>query len=181
MGFHIHARVAALVVVSALFLASASAVALPRKLSQDNLITKLCGKTNYVSLCVSSVTENIKGQQTGAAVLTAEIDAAVKSTKVALTKATTLYKSASKQEKGILSTCRENYGYAIDKAADAKAAIAAHDAASLNIHLSSIIAYVGTCQDSYDDFSLVSPLEKVDALTSHLGSNCLKIASHIVL
>ncbi|KAI4329789.1 hypothetical protein MLD38_028135 [Melastoma candidum] len=184
MGFHSNARVAAsLVVVSALFLASASAVAaLPRKLSQDDLISKLCSKTDYVTLCISSVNKNIKGQHTGVSVLNAEIDAAANSTKEALAKATTLYKSASsKVEKQILSTCQETYGYAIDAAVDSKAAIKAHDAASLNIHLSALITYVETCEDTYSEFSRASPLKELDDLIGNLGSNCFKIASQIGL
>ncbi|KAI4329796.1 hypothetical protein MLD38_028142 [Melastoma candidum] len=184
MGFHSNARVAAsLVVVSALFLASASAVAaLPRKLSQDDLISKLCSKTDYVTLCISSVKKNIKGQHTGVSVLNAEIDAAANSTKEALAKATTLYKSASsKVEKEILGTCQEMYGDAIDEAVDAKAAIKAHDSASLNSYLSALLTDVETCEDTYSDFSRASPLKELDDLIRNLGSNCFKIASQIGL
>ncbi|KAI4329797.1 hypothetical protein MLD38_028142 [Melastoma candidum] len=150
--------------------------------AEDDLISKLCSKTDYVTLCISSVKKNIKGQHTGVSVLNAEIDAAANSTKEALAKATTLYKSASsKVEKEILGTCQEMYGDAIDEAVDAKAAIKAHDSASLNSYLSALLTDVETCEDTYSDFSRASPLKELDDLIRNLGSNCFKIASQIGL
>ncbi|KAI4326445.1 hypothetical protein MLD38_031760 [Melastoma candidum] len=181
MAFRIGVTVA--VVVSTLFLVSTSAVAIAHETSKTgDLISKLCKKTDYVDLCVSSVRENIKGEPTGVSILIAEVDAVAKATKEALAQAVDLSKLASsKREVQILSTCKECYDLAISSVADAKVAIAKHDGPGLNNELSAILTFATTCEDSYQEASLPSPLKTADQLITNLGGNCFEIANEIGL
>ncbi|KAI4329806.1 hypothetical protein MLD38_028151 [Melastoma candidum] len=183
MGFHNHAMVAALVVViSALSLAPGSAAVLPRKIKQPgNLIEQICRKTDYVNVCIASVTGNLKGKARGISILNAEIDACAEGTRAALAQVAKLSKSASKEEKQALSSCKESFGSAINSLTNAKKAIKARDIGTLDSELSAVITFVSNCNDAYGDVTGPSPLAKVDNQLIHLGSNCLAIAEQIRL
>ncbi|KAF8039716.1 hypothetical protein BT93_B2052 [Corymbia citriodora subsp. variegata] len=153
----------------------ASRAALP----VNRTVVDICRQTDYPDLCISSASARLKGPANALSVLTAEIEACTEKTKSAAAEADRLAAdpSASRSDKMALDACKENYDSALDSLSNAKEAVAARDAGTLNSELSAVITFVGTCDDAFDETCTASPLAGANRILQHLGSNCLAIAA----
>ncbi|XP_010026090.2 pectinesterase inhibitor [Eucalyptus grandis] len=145
----------------------------------DHMVADICHQTDYPDICISSVGAHLKGPADVLSLLTAEIEACTEKMKSAAAEVTKLAAdpSASPATKMALSACDENYSSALDSLSSAQEAIAAHDAGTLNSELSAVITFVTTCDDSFAEMTMNSPLEGTGRILQKLGSNCLAIAA----
>ncbi|XP_030549480.1 probable pectinesterase/pectinesterase inhibitor 13 [Rhodamnia argentea] len=147
----------------------------------DHTVVDICHQTDYPDVCIPTVSAHLKGTANPLSMLTAEIEACTEKTKSAAAEVAKIAAdpSTSSAEKMALSTCKENYNSALDSLSKAEKAAAAHDVGTLNSELSAVITYASTCDDSFIELSLKSPVEGADRILQKLGSNCLAIAAQV--
>ncbi|KAI3414408.1 PMEI domain-containing protein, partial [Psidium guajava] len=142
-------------------------------------VVDICHQTDYPDICISTVGAHLKGTANPLSMLAAEIEACTEKTKSAAAEVVKVAAdpSASSADKMALRTCKENYDSALDSLSNAQKAASAHDVGTLNSELSAVITYASTCDDSFTELSLKSPVEGADRILQKLGSNCLAIAT----
>ncbi|KAM7278537.1 hypothetical protein ACFE04_005671 [Oxalis oulophora] len=139
----------------------------------------ICGQTDYVDLCLASLTPFFKGKTDPVAVLRTAIQAAGEATKMALAVATKMAssKGTDKSTASRLNDCKDSYEDALDNFQSAVEAIASLDIGTINSMLSAVVTDYSTCDDGFIEFNQESLLATYNAKLTKMGSNCLAIAS----
>lgn len=140
-----------------------------------------CGQTDYPDICMKTLTPFSSGLQNVAkpdpiALLKISIAAAVAETKTVMQTAEKLMaeKAGSPSFVSSLQDCRDNYNDALENYQSALDAIPENDLGTINSMLSAAVTDYGTCDDG---FMGTNPLINQDETLSHMGSNCLAMAS----
>ncbi|KAL5541960.1 hypothetical protein UlMin_009670 [Ulmus minor] len=151
---------------------------LPLGSGSDPALKKLCANTDYPSLCLSSLSQFLKGKLNPYSALESSIKASTVQAKTAMAAATKLAKNpkTSKYAIAALKDCQDNYSDALDNLQAAMDALPSKDIGTANTMLSAVITDSETCEDSFEGDSLmVDYNDKLRKMTS----NCLAIASLI--
>ncbi|EEF43080.1 pectinesterase inhibitor 1 [Ricinus communis] len=157
---------------------SVPAVAVSGTTKPNPQLKKICDKTDYPSLCLSSITPFFTGKTEIISVLRMAIDAAIKQTEVAISAAQKIVNSSNNppETASILQDCIETYTDAIDNFHSAEEAIPEKDIGTINTMLSAAVADYETCNDESGGSS---PMTSYGEKLVNMTSNCLVIASLI--
>ncbi|XP_050219128.1 pectinesterase inhibitor [Mercurialis annua] len=142
-------------------------------------LKKLCDKTDYPSLCMTTLTPFFKGKTDIISVLQMSINAAIQQTKSAISVAQKLVKAPGTPGEDVsnLKECIETYTDALDNFNNAKEAIPEKDTGTINTMLSAAIADYETCNDEFGGSG--SPIGKYGEKLTDMTSNCLVFAAMI--
>ncbi|KAJ8773569.1 hypothetical protein K2173_005815 [Erythroxylum novogranatense] len=133
---------------------------------QVAVATDLCANADYKPLCSSLV----KGIGNAAAATESIIQNLITQTNHAKSQASRLEKDQK------LDVCIENYDLAIDSLNKALKAYKGGDKYTGDINLSAAIASYSTCEDTFDEFNVASPLKKKDNLMEQTAATGLTVA-----
>lgn len=135
-------------------------------------VAGLCKRTDYPALCKSV----LKTQRRGgvAAATQSAIRATIYQTVQAKALATKLSRSGGKR---IFQVCYEVYDDALSNLVTSMKNLKAKSRADLNINLSAALSDFVTCDDSFAEAGVTSPLARVNRRLNQLASNCLALAS----
>ncbi|KAJ7977671.1 pectinesterase inhibitor-like [Quillaja saponaria] len=125
----------------------------------DPVLLKICGATENPTLCANSVLPLLHGPVDLVNVLKSEIDATIKEASIILKQITKMNNTAtSKEVKSALESCQQMYRDAIDNLKETKTFAEARNAVDVINKLSGVASCYSTCDDSFADFQLQSPL-----------------------
>lgn len=144
----------------------------------DPALKKICDKTTFPSLCLSSIAPFFNGQTDAISILEMAIKATTEYTKLAIAAASELADAPTTPPSTAsgLRDCKANYKDALDDLKSATHAISNHDIGTMNTMLSAVVTDYVTCDDG---FSGQNPIRMYNEKLGNMASNCLALASFI--
>lgn len=129
----------------------------------------VCGRADYPGLCRAVV----KGQKNPYAATQATVKRLIAET-VAAKKAAV--KGAGKY-KQVLGVCLENYGDALSSLKTSLSNMKSRDKGGFNSNLSAALTDYETCEDTFSEMGIRSPLANTNARLRHIADNGLYLAT----
>ncbi|XVF62458.1 hypothetical protein PTKIN_Ptkin09bG0009400 [Pterospermum kingtungense] len=149
----------------------------------DPQIKALCDKTNYVPLCLSSITPFFNGKTDLISVIGMLIKASTEQTKQAIATATAMANEAKSDARKLsnFEDCKEVYDDALDNLQEAVDAIPVHDIGTLLTMVSAAVSDYGTCDDGFTGQPNpipdgVSPMADINEHLMNMAGNILALA-----
>ncbi|XP_022155317.1 uncharacterized protein LOC111022449 [Momordica charantia] len=148
-------------------------------------LSKICSNTDNPQLCTKSISTHLKpgtNQIDPVSALKTEIGESIIKVQNAMERARELRKdpSTSKLANVCLATCLDTYNLAIFDLKKVLESIEHHDAGTMESYLSAVLSNIGTCDDSFAEMGLVSPLDNLAIELNKFASNCLAISKMLL-
>ncbi|CAM8889705.1 unnamed protein product [Rhodiola kirilowii] len=146
----------------------------------DPTLGDICDKTDYPTLCRSSVFPFLHNKVDHLSVIKLSIDACINHTQAAIHKASELANNPDTSE--IIQVCQESYATAVDELKESALALASRDLGTFRTKMSSVITNIGTCDETFGEdpeMESSSPLTAIDQTITRLASNILAIGERI--
>ncbi|KAA0044419.1 pectinesterase inhibitor 1 [Cucumis melo var. makuwa] len=145
---------------------------------KTNLV-EICDVTSNPQLCKTSISSHIEGTKVDpASALKTEIEESIKEVTKAIATLNSLRKdsSASETEIACYDTCLENFDMAIEDLKAGVESIDARDAGRMESVLTAVLTDLTTCDDTFAEMGVDSPLDNLSTKMSKYASNCLAIS-----
>ena len=142
-------------------------------------LVDICDVTSNPQLCKTSISSHIEGTKVDpASALKTEIDESIKEVAKAIATLNSLRKdsAASETEIACYDTCLENFEMAIDDLKAGVESINARDAGRMESVLTAVMTDLTTCDDTFAEMGVDSPLDSLSTKMSKYASNCLAIS-----
>ncbi|XP_038903716.1 21 kDa protein-like [Benincasa hispida] len=161
-----------------------------QKLPSDNLVSsvasstttdlvEICDVTSNPQLCKTSISSQIHGMTVDpTSALKTEIQQSMKEVTKAIATLKELRKdpSASNVEIACYDTCLENFDIAIEDLKAGLESIDVHDVGRMESVLTAVLTDLMTCDDTFAEMGVDSPLDSLSTRMSKYASNCLAIS-----
>lgn len=135
--------------------------------------------TSNPQLCRTSIASHINGPTVDpTTALKTEIEQSIKEVSKAIATLNTLRKdsAASNAEIACYDTCLENFDMAIEDLKAGLESIDVHDNGRMESVLTAVLTDLMTCDDTFAEMGVDSPLDSLSAKMSKYASNCLAIS-----
>lgn len=142
-------------------------------------MVQICDVTSNPKLCESSISSSIHESTVNpVSALKTEIQLSIKEVENAIAVLKKLYKESgsTKAEDACYDTCLENFDMAIDDLRTATEAIDVNDVGRMQSALTAVLTDLVTCDDTFVEMGVDSPLDYLSIKMSKYASNCLAIS-----
>ncbi|KAM7256096.1 hypothetical protein ACFE04_011837 [Oxalis oulophora] len=139
----------------------------------------ICSKTDYVDLCLTSLSPLYSGKTDPATILQSAIKVTDEATKWAMAEAEKMANAPGTDKFTVsrLNDCKESYEDALENFQTAIEAIPSMDIGTINSYLSAVVTDFMTCDEGFAEFHKEPLMASYNEKLSQMGSNCLAIAS----
>ncbi|KAG6606934.1 hypothetical protein SDJN03_00276, partial [Cucurbita argyrosperma subsp. sororia] len=140
-------------------------------------LEEICDVTSDPQLCTKSISSHIDESEVNpTSALKTEIEESIKEVRKAVTKLKSLRKSASKVEISCYDTCLETFDMAIYDLQSGLESIETKDTGTMESVLAAVMSDLTTCDDTFIEMGVDSPLDNLSSKMSKYASNCLAIS-----
>ncbi|KAG7018024.1 hypothetical protein SDJN02_19890, partial [Cucurbita argyrosperma subsp. argyrosperma] len=142
-------------------------------------LVQICDVTSNPKLCESSISSSIHGSTVNpVSALKTEIQLSIKEVEDAIAVLKKLDKESglTNAEDSCYDTCLENFDMAIDDLRTATEAIDVNDVGRMESALTAVLTDLVTCDDTFLEMGVDSPLDDLSIKMNKYASNCLAIS-----
>lgn len=142
-------------------------------------LVEICDVTSNPQLCKSSISSHMEGSTIDPkSALKTEIEESIKEVQKAIATLNSLTKdsAASHAEVECYDTCLENFDMAVEDLKAGLESIDAGDTGRMESVLTAVLTDLMTCDDTFAEMGVDSPLDNLSTKMNKFASNCLAIS-----
>nr|XP_023904491.1 pectinesterase inhibitor-like [Quercus suber]POE45344.1 pectinesterase inhibitor [Quercus suber] len=154
----------------------------PTQIFCQNLIDQACGYTSYKSLCLSTLRSDSQAKSAKDLLTIAKVALKHTGSKASEINAEVKKQQGTAKDEGLkqaLADCADNYGDAIDQIQSSTTALASKKYNDVNTWVSAAMDDATSCEQSFKDQSVKSPIASSSTTFTQLSSNVLAITNHL--